>query len=78
MAKWKDPRTQPPKEGQLVVVLNMNGEKDSQFWTDDYAYYCDGAFYNLQYDPHLGVMRKHAYTEHVDAWTEPRYPAFDD
>lgn len=78
MREWFDYEETKPTEGRLVCVLHKNGELDKQFWTDDYCYYCDGNFYTLDYDPHLGVMRKNVCLEKVDMWTAPLYPNFPD
>ena len=56
---WKHVKTEPPAEGTAVLVSST---------TTDVAYYCDGEFYYLEYDPNLGVLRK----QYVNAslWTE--------
>lgn len=58
-----------PADGQTVVLCFSNGEVDKQFWTTDLATYCDGTFYKLEYDEHLGVLRKVPVHEKVLAWS---------
>ena len=78
MTEWHDLKDKLPREGQHVAVLCKNKELDSQFWFGDFAYYCDGEFYILKYDPHLGVLRKEHYFGDVDMWAEPSLPAYPD
>ena len=52
-----------PAEGKPYIVKGANYTA--------VAFYCDGEFYTLKYDPYLGVLRK----SHVDKplyWTEIR------
>ena len=74
MSRWKSFKEFKPSTGQDVLVLHMNGEKDPDFWTTEVAYYCDGGFYYLEYDPNLGIMRKQFMTEPVDYWTQYLIP----
>jgi len=67
--RWHSVKDNPPVNGQCVVVLFMNGERDTDFWTTDIGYYCDGCFYKLEYDPNLGVLRKIYVTEPVEYWS---------
>ena len=66
--RWKRVKETPPAEGAAVVILLTHGEQDSDFWTTEIAYYCDGQFYNLEYDPHLGILRKQHVSEPVEYW----------
>ena len=51
----------PPYDGYTGVVLisGFNGNKlpEDEYWTD-IATYCDGIWYKLDYDDHVGVLRK--------------------
>ena len=58
--EWKHVSTNPPAEGQPVFITR-NGEKDV-------AYYNNGSFFFLEYDPHLGVLRKQHVSEKVEYW----------
>ena len=71
---WFSLKEHPPSNGKPVVVLHMNGELDPDFWTMDIAYFCNGEFYNLEYDPHLDILRKVFVTEPVEYWAEIVYP----
>ena len=75
---WNNLKDKTPAEGQCVVMLFMNGEKDRQFWTTEIGYYCDGAFYNLQYDPHTGVLRKMFVEDTVSYWCHCVYFPMDE
>ena len=67
---WYKLSDRKPYAGKPVAVLFMNNELDPQFWTTDIAYYCDGDFYCLEYDPHLGVLRKQFVSEPIEYWSE--------
>ena len=67
--RWHSVKDNPPANGQCVVVLFMNGECDTDFWTTDIAYYCNGGFYCLEYDSTLGILRKTYVTEPVEYWS---------
>ena len=67
---WYKLPDQKPYEGKAVVVLNMNGTYDTDFWTTEIAYYCDEQFYFLEYDPHLGILRKQHYPYKVEYWAD--------
>lgn len=59
---WKNLETNPPAEGKAVLILSG---KDPMV-----AYYCDGSFYYLEYDPHLGVLRKQHVSKTILKWAE--------
>ena len=67
--RWHSVKDNPPANGQCVVALHMNGTNDTDFWTTQIAYYCDGGFYCLEYDPTLGVLRKVYISEPVEYWS---------
>ena len=61
MTTWRKYPEDKPMNGQTVLVLigTVNNEqlaKDA--WYPETATYCDGLFYQLIYDDHLGVLRK--------------------
>lgn len=59
---WKNIDTNPPAEGEAVFILRKNKPM--------IAYYCDGSFYYLEYDAHLGVLRKQHVSDTVIKWAE--------
>lgn len=67
--RWHNVKDNPPADGQCVVVLFTNDTNDTDFWTTQIAYYCDGGFYCLEYDPTLGVLRKQYISEPVEYWS---------
>ena len=67
---WHSVKTDPPAEGRAVLILNTLGERDSQLWTTDIAYFCDGEFYYLELDPHLGILRKEHVDFNVEYWAD--------
>ena len=71
MTAWKKYPEDKPMNGQTVLVLigTVNNEqlaKDA--WYAETATYCDGLFYQLIYDDHLGVLRKMPVNETVEGW----------
>ncbi len=58
---WHDLKKDPPVEGVAVMMSNKT-----------VGYYCDGEFYFLKYDPHLGVLRKEHVNDKIEYWTEIR------
>ncbi|MBP5565053.1 MAG: hypothetical protein J6X45_04965 [Lachnospiraceae bacterium] len=68
MNNWNNVKTNPPAEGVPVIVFSKA--------TPTIAYYCDGGFYNLKYDPHLGILRKE-YIGTPSYWANYITPAFD-
>lgn len=66
---WHDLNKDKPSEGQCVVILHTNGNLDPDAWYTDIAYYCDGSFYCLELDPHLGVLRKEHINEKIRYWS---------
>ena len=52
------------KNGAAVVVKTNAGIK--------VAFYCDEAFFTLEYDPTLGVLRKVYIEDPILEWTEIR------
>lgn len=67
---WHKVKDDPPANGQAVVILLTNGEKDPDLWPASIAYYCDGGFYCLEYDDNLGVLRKVYIKEEVEYWSD--------
>lgn len=78
MKYWYNVKEQPPYEGSPLLILMQNGEKDTDFWTTDIAYYCDGGWYKLDYDKNLGILRKVFVTEPVEYWAKYMEPDFSD
>jgi hypothetical protein len=66
---WHSVKDCPPIDGQTVVVLFKNGTGDKDFWTESVATFCDGSFYCLEYDPHLGILRKQFVKEPTEYWS---------
>lgn len=64
---WKHIKSNPPTEREAVIVRNSKKQTTV-------AYLCDGEFYSLQYDPHLGVLRKHCLSDSPVYWTEITVP----
>lgn len=56
---WQSVQTNPPAEGKAVFIYRKE---------PFVAYYCDGEFYYLEYDPHLGVLRKQHVSEKIQRW----------
>lgn len=54
--------TNPPAEGTPILVSDGQHKK--------VAYFCDGNLYYLEYDPHLGVLRKQVLHGNFNLWTE--------
>ena len=73
--RWHSMKDTPPANGQCVAILIMHGTKDTDFWTTQIAYYCDGDFFCLEYDDTLGVLRKVHINEPVEYWSS--YYTFD-
>ena len=66
---WYKVEDNPPAEGQCVVVLHQYSSNDPDCWTTEIAYYCDEAFWNMEYDPNLGVMRKNYVGKDPEYWS---------
>ena len=62
MKYWNRVTETSPAEGMPVLVLHESS------LTPRIAYYCDRDFYSLEFDPVLGVMRKHFVSEPVKYW----------
>lgn len=78
LVEWKNIEKDPPCEGSLVFILQLNGELDKDFWTTEAAYYCDGEFYVLEYDPHLGILRKQHVSNKAKYWHPVYFPSYSD
>lgn len=63
---WHNIREEQPLQGESVLIFEEIGND----WTTDIAYYCDGSFYCLEYDPHTGVLRKTYINEPVKYWAK--------
>lgn len=61
VSNWHSMKESVPAEGAAVIILNTNNNPDV-------GYYCDGDFYFLEYDPHLGVLRKQHIPYKVKFW----------
>lgn len=68
MKYWHNVKEDPPMEGKPVLILQTWGEPKD--YTTDIAYFCDGAFYYLELDPRLGVLRKTYVNEKVEYWAD--------
>ena len=76
--EWQKIKDNPPPVGIPVIVIDTHHETDTDWWTDDIVYYCDGSFWTLEYDNKLGIMRKTFFdAETPEYWTRycpPEYP----
>ena len=75
MKYWQSVKDDPPPEGEPVLVLEKHYSEDPDYWTTEVAYFCDDAFWNLEYDPNLGIMRKNFYGQHPEYWAQYIVPS---
>ena len=58
--RWLNVKEHPPIIGEPVLI-RIEDEVNV-------AYFCDSNFYCLEYDPHLGILRKQCVTDTVQYW----------
>lgn len=78
---WHKLEDDKPRDGQTVIVLYPAIETSSpiaEMLVSDVATYCDGFFYQLDYDDRLGVLRKVPLHDKVYAWAKYIIPNWDD
>lgn len=76
---WKKLEEHTPVEGNVYGLLisaaeKKNADRPKSDWETNIGTYNDGEFYSLQYDPHLGVVRKDIVHGKVKAFCTPELP----
>ena len=71
---WKNVKSNPPHDGDTVVAIYREEGGKAFPYSAKIATFCDGSFYFLSYDPHLGVLRKSHMSENPEFWAEWSYP----
>lgn len=73
---WIPMHEKTPAEGKPLLIMLADGEGNPDLRTADIAYYCDGTFFKLELDPHLGVLRKQCVNGKVTHWAKYIIPYF--
>ena len=76
--RWFKVSEKKPYEGIAIMILDRHGYLDSDCWDPEVAYYCDGEFYQLEYDDVLRVLRKKRVNDNVEYWASVWYPPMDE
>lgn len=79
--KWKLMSETPPYEGYTGIVLinSLDGKilPKEEYWTE-IGTFCDGEWLKLDYDEHLGILRKVPIHGKVYAYARYLVPSWED